>query len=65
MIASVTNVLCNQPLEFDMKKFVHSHQNTVKQATFFSTKRKPRNLKLWMAKPTEEEKSKYKHDENV
>ena len=65
MIASVTNVLCNQPLEFDMKKLVHSNQNTVKQPTFFSTKRKPRNLKLCMAKPTGEEKSKYKHDENV
>ena len=65
MIASVTNVLCNQPLEFDTKKFVHSNQNTVRQPTFFSTKRKPRNLKLCMAKPTEEEKSKYKHDENV
>ena len=65
MIASVTNVLCNQPLEFDTKKFVHSNQNTVKQPTFFSTKRKPRNLKLCMAKSTEEEKSKYKHDENV
>ena len=34
MIASVTNVLCNQPLEFDRKKFVHSNQNTVKQPTF-------------------------------
>ena len=60
------SVLCaNQPLEFDMKKFVNSNQNTVRQPTFFSTKRKPRNLKLCMAKPTEEEKSKYKHDENV
>ena len=45
MIASVTNVLCNQPLEFDTKKFVHSNQNTVRQPTFFSTKRKPRKPK--------------------
>ena len=52
-------------MEFDIKKFVNSNQNTVRQSTFFSTKRKPRNLKLCMAKPTEEEKSKYKHDENV
>ena len=51
----------NQPLEFDMKKFV----NTVRRPTLFSTKRKPRNLKLCMTKPTEEENSKYKHDENV
>ena len=60
------SALCaNQPLEFDIKKLVNSYQNTVRQPTFFWTKRKPRNLKLCMAKPTEEEKSKYKHDENV
>ena len=48
-----------------MNKFVNSNQNTVRQPTFVSTKRKPRNLELCMAKPSEEEKSKYKHDENV
>ena len=57
--------MCQSTVGVCIKKFVNSNQNTVRQSTFFSTKRKPRNLKLCMAKPTEEEKSKYKHDENV
>ena len=57
------SALCeNQPMEFDAKRHVNNNQNTIRQHHFFSTKRKQKKLKVRLAKPTEEEKLKFKED---